>query len=84
MNLHSLPKIVGSLQGYSLPTFVSDSIAGITVVGLVALPHAMAFAISVVTLFKLPGEKMESRFGGIPGRLLSFTMAPARNNRLRT
>jgi len=36
---------VNSLQGYSPATFVSDLIAGVTV-GLVALPLAMAFAIS--------------------------------------
>jgi SulP family sulfate permease len=40
-----LPKSVLCLPGYSATTFVSDLIAGITV-GLVALPLAMAFAIS--------------------------------------
>jgi SulP family sulfate permease len=45
MNRNSMPKLVGCLQGYSLSTFVSDLIAGVTV-GLVALPLAMAFAIS--------------------------------------
>ena len=39
------PKLVGALKTYSLSKFVSDLIAGITV-GLVALPLAMAFAIS--------------------------------------
>ncbi len=43
--LDSLPKLVESLRGYNLSTFSSDLIAGITV-GLVALPLAMAFAIS--------------------------------------
>lgn len=45
MNLRSLPKLVESLQRYSLQKFGSDLIAGVTV-GLVALPLAMAFAIS--------------------------------------
>lgn len=40
-----MPKLVESLRGYNLKTFLSDSIAGLTV-GLVALPLAMAFAIS--------------------------------------
>ena len=40
-----MPKLVGSLRGYNLKTFISDLIAGLTV-GLVALPLAMAFAIS--------------------------------------
>lgn len=40
-----LPKSVLSLRDYSLKTFTSDTIAGVTV-GLVALPLAMAFAIS--------------------------------------
>lgn len=40
-----MPKLVESLRGYHLKTFLSDLIAGITV-GLVALPLAMAFAIS--------------------------------------
>jgi sulfate permease, SulP family len=39
------PKSVTSLRGYTQHLFVSDLIAGITV-GLVALPLAMAFAIS--------------------------------------
>ena len=39
------PALVGALRQYSTRTFVSDLIAGITV-GLVALPLAMAFAIS--------------------------------------
>jgi sulfate permease, SulP family len=41
----SLPKSVVCLRGYSLHHFLSDAIAGLTV-GLVALPLAMAFAIS--------------------------------------
>ena len=40
-----LPKSVLCLRDYSVCTFVSDLIAGFTV-GLVALPLAMAFAIS--------------------------------------
>jgi SulP family sulfate permease len=40
-----MPKLVEALRGYNLRTFVSDLIAGLTV-GLVALPLAMAFAIS--------------------------------------
>jgi SulP family sulfate permease len=40
-----LPKLVESLRGYRRQDFVSDLIAGLTV-GLVALPLAMAFAIS--------------------------------------
>lgn len=39
------PKVVEALRGYNLNTFLSDLIAGVTV-GLVALPLAMAFAIS--------------------------------------
>jgi SulP family sulfate permease len=39
------PKLAGSLRGYDLRTFLGDLIAGVTV-GLVALPLAMAFAIS--------------------------------------
>src|SRR5215210_4833786 len=39
------PALVGALRQYSAPTFASDLIAGVTV-GLVALPLAMAFAIS--------------------------------------
>ncbi|HEX4071885.1 MAG TPA: SulP family inorganic anion transporter [Planctomycetaceae bacterium] len=41
----SWPESIRSLRGYSLRTFVSDLVAGITV-GLVALPLAMAFGIS--------------------------------------
>ena len=41
----SLPKSVICLRAYSFPKFLSDVIAGLTV-GLVALPLAMAFAIS--------------------------------------
>ncbi|MDQ2950012.1 MAG: sulfate permease [Acidobacteriota bacterium] len=40
-----LPKSVLALRSYNLKTFVSDLLAGLTV-GLVALPLAMAFAIS--------------------------------------
>jgi SulP family sulfate permease len=40
-----LPKSVRSLRGYRPRTFVADLIAGVTV-GLVAIPLAMAFAIS--------------------------------------
>jgi SulP family sulfate permease len=40
-----LPKLVESLRSYDRKKFVSDLIAGLTV-GLVALPLAMAFAIS--------------------------------------
>ncbi len=40
-----MPKLIESLRGYNLKTFLSDLIAGLTV-GLVALPLAMAFAIS--------------------------------------
>jgi SulP family sulfate permease len=41
----SLPKSVGCLRHYSVPRLFSDLLAGVTV-GLVALPLAMAFAIS--------------------------------------
>jgi SulP family sulfate permease len=41
----NLPRLVLALRDYSWPTFRSDLIAGVTV-GLVALPLAMAFAIS--------------------------------------
>jgi len=40
-----LPKSIVCLRDYRFPTFVSDLVAGLTV-GLVALPLAMAFAIS--------------------------------------
>ena len=40
-----LPKSIICLRSYKLATFISDLVAGITV-GLVALPLAMAFAIS--------------------------------------
>src|SRR5215216_5644698 len=40
-----LPKSVLALRGYSSQKFIADLIAGLTV-GLVALPLAMAFAIS--------------------------------------
>ncbi|MBX3120381.1 MAG: STAS domain-containing protein [Fimbriimonadaceae bacterium] len=43
--LDSLPKLFECLHSYRLSTFSSDLIAGVTV-GLVALPLAMAFAIS--------------------------------------
>lgn len=39
------PKSFQCLKGYDLKTFLSDSVAGVTV-GLVALPLAMAFAIA--------------------------------------
>jgi SulP family sulfate permease len=45
MKIGSLPKLVQSLKGYTAQAFVADLIAGVTV-GLVALPLAMAFAIS--------------------------------------
>ena len=45
MNQGRMPKLVESLRSYNLKTFVSDLVAGLTV-GLVALPLAMAFAIS--------------------------------------
>ena len=45
MNENWLPKSLLCLRDYSLQTFFSDLVAGITV-GLVALPLAMAFAIS--------------------------------------
>jgi SulP family sulfate permease len=40
-----IPKSITSLRGYSVPKLVSDLVAGVTV-GLLALPLAMAFAIS--------------------------------------
>src|SRR3990170_4882519 len=40
-----VPKLWESLPGYTRPRFMADLIAGVTV-GLVALPLAMAFAIS--------------------------------------
>ncbi len=40
-----MPKLVEALRGYQFTTFLSDLIAGLTV-GFVALPLAMAFAIS--------------------------------------
>jgi SulP family sulfate permease len=40
-----VPAFVLALRGYSVRTFTADLIAGVTV-GLVALPLAMAFAIS--------------------------------------
>src|SRR5271165_2062293 len=45
MKRSMMPKLVEALRGYNLKTFLSDLIAGLTV-GLVALPLAMAFAIS--------------------------------------
>lgn len=45
MNASSMPKLIGSLRDYSWRTFAADLLAGITV-GFVALPLAMAFAIS--------------------------------------
>jgi SulP family sulfate permease len=40
-----MPKLFEAVRGYNLATFAADLVAGITV-GLVALPLAMAFAIS--------------------------------------
>jgi SulP family sulfate permease len=45
MNSGRMPKLIQSLRHYDVSTFTADLIAGITV-GLVALPLAMAFAIS--------------------------------------
>jgi sulfate permease, SulP family len=45
MKISAMPKVVESLRGYTIQKFTSDVIAGLTV-GLVALPLAMAFAIS--------------------------------------
>jgi sulfate permease, SulP family len=45
MRLGSMPEIVESLRRYSVASFMSGAVAGLTV-GLVALPLAMAFAIS--------------------------------------
>jgi SulP family sulfate permease len=45
MSSQSLPALVRALRHYSLATFWHDALAGVTV-GLVALPLAMAFAIS--------------------------------------
>jgi sulfate permease, SulP family len=45
MKFSRMPKVVESLRGYTIQKFASDLIAGLTV-GLVALPLAMAFAIS--------------------------------------
>jgi sulfate permease, SulP family len=45
MKRPKLPKLVESLRGYNLRKFTADLVAGLTV-GLVALPLAMAFAIS--------------------------------------
>ena len=45
MNSGRMPKLIQSLRHYNRQTFTADLIAGITV-GLVALPLAMAFAIS--------------------------------------
>src|SRR6187431_2904465 len=45
MNAKWAPALVGALRDYTRQTFLADLIAGITV-GLVALPLAMAFAIS--------------------------------------
>jgi SulP family sulfate permease len=39
------PKLIGAIRGYSFQSFLADATAG-TTVGLVALPLAMAFAIS--------------------------------------
>src|SRR6187431_3658278 len=45
MNAKWAPALVGALRGYTRQTFLADLTAGVTV-GLVALPLAMAFAIS--------------------------------------
>lgn len=45
MKKNRAPKLLEALRRYKFQTFVSDLIAGVTV-GLVALPLAMAFAIS--------------------------------------
>jgi len=45
MTTSGMPKLVESLRDYNARKFVSDLLAGLTV-GLVALPLAMAFAIS--------------------------------------
>src|ERR1700726_3105015 len=45
MKKSRMPKLVEALRDYNLQKFISDLIAGLTV-GLVALPLAMAFAIS--------------------------------------
>src|SRR5262245_32239373 len=45
MKQRRMPKLVAALRGYNRSRFLSDLIAGLTV-GLVALPLAMAFAIS--------------------------------------
>jgi SulP family sulfate permease len=45
MKKRGLPKLFEALPGYNLRTFATDLVAGLTV-GLVALPLAMAFAIS--------------------------------------
>lgn len=45
MRRYRMPKLVECLRGYTTKTFFGDLIAGLTV-GLVALPLAMAFAIS--------------------------------------
>jgi SulP family sulfate permease len=45
MKRRLMPKLIECLRDYKLQTFFSDLVAGVTV-GLVALPLAMAFAIS--------------------------------------
>jgi len=45
MRMERLPRLVSALRGYTFQTLLSDLVAGLTV-GLVALPLAMAFAIS--------------------------------------
>jgi SulP family sulfate permease len=45
MNGGRMPKLFETVRGYNLTIFAADLVAGITV-GLVALPLAMAFAIS--------------------------------------
>ena len=44
-HMYDGPKLISSLKGYNRQIFISDLLAGVTV-GLVALPLAMAFAIS--------------------------------------
>jgi SulP family sulfate permease len=45
MRMERMPRLVSALRGYTFQKLLSDLVAGLTV-GLVALPLAMAFAIS--------------------------------------